>query len=113
MCQALTKIARRTVFSTVRFGDVLGSNGGVVPLTTKQIEQGGPVTVTHPEMTRYFARSPTVCWFSKPLLWPRRRIFVLEMGGRSNSSEMARHLIPFRLYSGRNPITVIGLRPAS
>ncbi|MCD4678247.1 MAG: polysaccharide biosynthesis protein [Desulfobacula sp.] len=104
-----------TSFMTVRFGNVIGSVGSVIPLFKKQIQEGGPVTVTHPEIIRYFMLIPEACQLilQAGAMGKGGEIFILEMGDPVKIDTMARDLIKF---SGFEPdidikIEYTGLRP--
>lgn len=119
--QAIAANGSNTVFSMVRFGNVLGSSGSVVPLFKKQIASGGPVTVTHEDITRYFMTIPEAAQLviQAGAMGVGGDVFVLDMGNSVKILDMARRMV---LLSGKTikdveypngdiEISVVGLRP--
>ncbi|MEX3931229.1 polysaccharide biosynthesis protein [Paraburkholderia phymatum] len=113
-CQALQQTTQRTEFETVRFGNVLGSAGSVIPKFQQQIAKGGPVTVTHPEITRFFMTIPEASQLvlQASSMGQGGEIFILDMGQPVRIVDLARDLI--RIYGFTEEqirIVFTGLRP--
>lgn len=107
--------ANQTKFITTRFGNVLGSNGSVVPLFTKQINQGGPVTITHPDIIRYFMTIPESCQLvlEACAMGSGGEIYIFDMGEPVKIIDLAKKMIRLAGYMPEIDIEIksVGLRP--
>lgn len=120
-CQAMAAYQSQTTISMVRFGNVLGSSGSVVPLFNKQIAAGGPITLTHPDVTRYFMTIPEAAQLviQAGAMAHGGEVFVLDMGEPVKIMDLAKRMITLsglKVKDQNNPngdieIVIAGLRP--
>lgn len=120
-CQAMAAAQSTTTISMVRFGNVLGSSGSVVPLFNKQIAAGGPITLTHPDVTRYFMTIPEAAQLviQAGAMAHGGEVFVLDMGEPVKIMDLAKRMITLsglKVKDQHNPngdieIVIAGLRP--
>lgn len=120
-CQAMAADQSKTTISMVRFGNVLGSSGSVVPLFNKQIAAGGPITLTHPDVTRYFMTIPEAAQLviQAGAMAHGGEVFVLDMGEPVKIMDLAKRMITLsglKIKNQHNPngdieIVIAGLRP--
>jgi FlaA1/EpsC-like NDP-sugar epimerase len=121
LCEVLMQISAKqdngaTKYSSVRFGNVLGSDGSVVPLFKQQISQGGPVTITHPEISRYFMTIPEAVSLviqAGALCEKKGEIFILDMGDPVKITSLAQDMIQLSGFEVGKDIEIkyVGLRP--
>lgn len=119
--QGLAQVSKKTVFSMVRFGNVLGSSGSVVPLFKEQLKRGGPITVTHPDIIRYFMTIPEAAQLviQAGALGKGGDVFVLDMGDSVKIYDLAKRMIELSGFKVKDPandtgdieIVFTGLRP--
>ena len=113
--QAKNGVAEHTKYVTTRFGNVLGSNGSVIPLFKRQIEKGGPITVTHPEITRFFMTIPEACQLvlEAGMMGTGGEIFIFDMGDSVKILDLAKKMIKLSGLKVGEDINIIytGLRP--
>jgi FlaA1/EpsC-like NDP-sugar epimerase len=112
---AVKRSSKQTKFITTRFGNVLGSNGSVVPLFTKQIQEGGPITITHPEIIRYFMTIPEACQLvlEAGAMGNGGEIFIFDMGKPVKIIDLAKKMIRLAGFTPDKEIQIkiVGLRP--
>lgn len=105
----------KTSFIVTRFGNVLGSNGSVIPLFEKQMLKGGPLTITHPDITRYFMTIPEACQLVQEaaVMGKGGEVFVFDMGQSVKIVELAKQMIRLKGYNYPEDIAIkiVGLRP--
>jgi nucleoside-diphosphate-sugar epimerase len=113
--QSLSKTSQATKFVITRFGNVLGSNGSVVPVFKRQIQQGGPITVTHPEMVRYFMTISEACQLviEASVIAKGGEVFIFDMGEPVKIVDLARNMIKLAGYRPEIDIKIefTGQRP--
>lgn len=104
-----------TAFIVTRFGNVLGSNGSVIPLFEKQIDKGGPITITHPDITRFFMTIPEACQLVQEagIMGNGGEIYVFDMGESVKIMDLAKQMIRLKglSYPEDIDIKIVGLRP--
>jgi FlaA1/EpsC-like NDP-sugar epimerase len=108
--QGIAELGASTEFSIVRFGNVLGSSGSVVPLFTKQIRAGGPITVTHPDITRFFMTIPEAAELviQAGAMGSKGEVFVLDMGDSVKIVDLAHKMAHLMGHSLKTPETPYG-----